>query len=264
MLYNSFQNRIIIRGEIEAIDPIHIGASAKESLNPVDLDAHVLKDAAGNPVIPGSSIKGVVRSRFEAILRTLSVPVCDIFNKSDETCTSQAFITKIQKDKGKTDAEKAQDLYNRSCTVCQLFGGRAIAGKLRFKDCSYIGEKCAYENRDGVGIDRDTGAAKRGAKYNFEIIPKGSRFDFMLIAENLDEAQKPYLNFILDMLEGKGITEGDYIAIGGKTTRGMGRIRLAINRTDDIEEISAKKMLTTVKEKLEKYNIEEQKKMGRC
>ncbi len=264
MLYNSFQNRTIITGVIEAIDPIHIGAASKESLNPVDLDMHVLKDAAGNPVIPGSSLKGVVRSRFEAILRTLgkSVRVCDIFNEYDESCTSKKVINDVRKDKKKSDEEKAECLYEKSCTVCKLFGGRAIAGKLRFKDCNYIGEKFVPERRDGVGIDRDTGAAKDRAKYDFEIIPKGSRFDFTLIAENLDKEQMPYLDFILDMLQGNGITEGDYISIGGKTTRGLGRIRLVITGRDDI---TAEKMRDHIRARLEGYKTAKQdEKTGEC
>jgi len=71
MLYNRFENRTVINGIIEAVDPIHIGASTKESLNPVDMDDHVLKDSNGNPIIPGSTIKGVVRSRFEAVMLSL-------------------------------------------------------------------------------------------------------------------------------------------------------------------------------------------------
>ncbi len=226
MLYHSFENRTIITGVIEAVDPLHIGASSKETLNPIDLDSHVLKDTKGNPVIPGSSVKGVVRSRFEAVMRSIGERVCDVFDELDENCASKGFIKGVNEDKKISDKEKARKLYDKSCTVCKLFGGRAIAGKLRFKDCSYIGERCVYEKRDGVGIDRDTGAARKNAKFDFEIIPKGTCFDFMLIAENLDEQQMKYLDFIVRMLEGNDIAEGDYIAVGGKTTRGLGRIRL--------------------------------------
>ncbi len=225
MLYHSFENRTVITGTLEAIDPIHVGASARESLNPVDLDAHVLKDATGNPVIPGSSIKGAVRSRFEAVMRGLGERVCDIFDERDASCVSKYKQAEIRRMDSWSDLQKAEEFYKSSCTVCKLFGGRAIAGKLRFKDCSFIGDRCVYEKRDGVGIDRDTGAAKQGAKYDFEVIPKGSCFDFTLIAENLDEQQFRYLEFILRMLEGRDLA-GDYLAVGGKTTRGMGRVCL--------------------------------------
>lgn len=242
MLYNRFENRTVISGIIEAVDPIHIGASAKESLNPVDMDDHVLKDSNGNPIIPGSTIKGVVRSRFEAVMLSLGKNVCDIFNDKDEKCADKKTIKEITKSKI-SDEEKATELYNKSCDVCKLFGGRAIAGKLRFKDCSFIGEKCAYEKRDGVGIDRDTGAAARGVKYDFEIVPKGTCFDFTLIAENLDKQQMKYLDFIIKMLEGNSIAEGDYISIGGKTTRGLGRIKLKDIKKTTIDREELKKQM---------------------
>ena len=228
MLYTKFENKTIIKGTLTAIDPIHIGAASKESLNPVEIDSAVLKDSNGNPVIPGSSLKGVVRSRFEEVLRASGMRVCDIHNENDPDCASKRFIRET-KGSNASLLEQAQSYYKKSCEACRLFGGRQFAGKLHFKDCSYIGETpCKFEKRDGVGIDRITGAAKQGVKYDFEIIPKGTKFDFELIAENLDEKQQKYLNLIIDWLCGKGITDTDYLAVGGKTTRGLGRIRLDI------------------------------------
>jgi CRISPR-associated RAMP protein (TIGR02581 family) len=228
MLYTKFENKIKIKGTLTAVDPIHIGAASRESLNPVDVDSAVLKDIMGNPVIPGSSLKGVVRSSFEGILRAAGLRVCDIHNDKDSNCNSKQFIKDTKKQKLPL-LKQAQIFYDQSCEACKLFGGRQFAGKLHFKDCNYIGDKpCIFEKRDGVGIDRETGAAARSVKYDFEIIPKGTKFDFELIAENLDEKQQKYLELILDLLCGNGITDGDYLAVGGKTTRGLGRIRLDI------------------------------------
>jgi len=230
MLYTELKNKAIIKGKLTAIDPIHIGAASKASLDPTEVDSSVLKDAVGNPVIPGSSLKGVVRSRFETVLRTVGARVCDIHNDKDDNCVSKRVIEEIRGRKLPL-IEQAQTYYDASCEVCRLFGGRQFAGKLQFKDCYYIGDTpCIFEKRDGVGIDRKTGSASKGVKYDFEIIPKGTQFDFELIAENLDEKQDKYLALILNMLQGKGISDGDYLAVGGKTTRGMGRICLKIEK----------------------------------
>lgn len=235
MLYSKFENKVIVKGVLTAVDPIHIGAGSKETLDPIQLDANVLKDGFGNPLIPGSSLKGVVRSRFEAIMYSLGRRVCDIFNEDDNRCISKDKADSIKKEKLSRKKE-AQRLYEESCDVCRLFGGKKFAGKLHFKDSYYIGDQpCKYERRDGVAIDRKTGAAKRGAKYDFEIIPKGTKFDFELIAENLDPQQEKYFDFILQMLCGNGITNEDYISVGGKTTRGLGRVKLdniTIEKTD--------------------------------
>ncbi len=219
MLFDKFVNKIIVTGIIIAVDPLHIGSSNTDSLDPTQVDNSVLKDYNGNPLIPGSSLKGVVRSDFEAVLRSIGKKVCDVFDTDDERCATKGAVSEINKDKI-SDEGKAEIIYSKSCEVCRLFGGRGIASHIEFKDCTYIGERCIFEHRDGVGIDRETGAAKRGAKYEFEVIPKGSRFDFYMTAVNIDEGQRKYLNYIIKKLE-----SGD-LCVGGKTTRGLGRIKL--------------------------------------
>ena len=180
MLFDVFDNRTIVTGELVALDPIHIGSSAKESLNPIELDSPVLKDAAGNPVIPGSSIKGVVRSQFERVMRSL-IPdgngSCGVFGK--ENCLTPD-------DKKRLTPE---ELYEKSCQTCKLFGGIAVAGKLRFKDASYVsqnGRTCQYEKR------------------------------------------------IISLLEGTLIPD-DYLAFGGKTTRGLGRMKLENTNIETVD-----------------------------
>lgn len=231
MLFDVFDNRTRVTGELVALDPIHIGSSAKQSLNPVELDLSVLKDAAGNPVIPGSSIKGVVRSGFERVMRAALPDTAEEKNRGacfvfgTENCIAEI----VKNKKGYTPEE----IYRKSCPTCRLFGGLGIAGKLRFKDAAYIsadGRPCMYEKRDGVAINRDTGSVAGNAKFDYEIVPRGSRFRFTLIAENLDAAQQKQFQLVLALLEGT-LIPGDYLAFGGKTTRGLGRMRLE-NRQD--------------------------------
>lgn len=213
MLFDRFENKYILKGTLVALDPIHIGSSAKSNLDPIDVDSAVLKDSRGYPVIPGSSVKGVVRSWFESVLRGAGVEVCDVLDNK-RCCTAK---NESERKNCKNLREKAELTYEDSCEVCRLFGGRELAGKLQFKDSYLIGEP-SFEFRDGVGIDRETGAAKRGAKYDFEIISKDSEFSFYLIAENLDDKQKKYFDFIVE-----GLKSGD-LSVGGKTSRGAWQI----------------------------------------
>jgi len=68
MLMDKFQNRYVVRGIIVAETPIHIGAG-NESMNPVEPDNSVIKDKDGKPYIPGSSLKGALRSWLESFLK---------------------------------------------------------------------------------------------------------------------------------------------------------------------------------------------------
>lgn len=228
MLFDKFVNKTVITGKLIAVDPIHIGSSDNNTLDPTAVDNSVLKDSTGRAVIPGSSLKGVVRSYFESVVRAAygKDAACDVFDNNN-SCSEQKSTISDRK-------EAAEEDYKESCMVCKLFGGKRIAGKLSFKD-SFSLEIPLYEHRDGVGINRETGAAARRRKYDFEIIPKGTEFDFCLIAENLDDEQEKQLNFIIKSLESKELT------IGGKTTRGLGRFYLSeknISRTtaDDLRE----------------------------
>lgn len=232
MLFDTFENKYILKGVLVAVDPIHIGSSAKSSLDPVDVDSSVLKDSRGYPVIPGSSVKGVVRSWFESVLRGAGVNVCDVLDKNNY-CTKK-YEKEIKEEK--RDKEKAELAYMYSCEACRLFGGREIAGKIQFKDCYLIGEP-SFELRDGVGIDRETGAAKTSAKYDFEIISKDSEFSFYLTAENLDEKQQKYFEFIVE-----GLKSGD-LSIGGMTTRGLGRFKVKDIEIEAVTKDDIKKRL---------------------
>lgn len=231
MLFDKFENQTIVKGELTCIDPICIGSSKKDSLNPISVDNSVLKDSTGNPIIPGSSIKGVVRSYFESVIRTIDKEkgACDVMDKT-KYCTFK-YTQKIH-EKGISAAETARRAYEYSCITCRLFGGRELAGKLKFKDCYAIipdgQDRIATEFRDGVGIDRVTGAAKQGAKYDYEIVPKGTKFDFCLIADNLDDEQKKAFDFII-----KYLCSGE-MAVGGKTSRGLGRVQLNVTGKKEI------------------------------
>jgi CRISPR/Cas system CSM-associated protein Csm3 (group 7 of RAMP superfamily) len=79
--------------------------------------------------------------------------------------------------------------------------------------------------RDGVGIDRDTGAARENIKFNYEVLEKGEKgtfFSFRMQIENLglDGPQDlTLLRLALALLQ-----EG--LSVGGKRAAGLGQIKL--------------------------------------
>ncbi|NFL95548.1 CRISPR-associated RAMP protein [Clostridium botulinum] len=225
MLFNKFVNRRIVTGTIKNKVPIFIGKGS-EGFDPTEVASPVLKDYNGNPIIPGSSLKGVLRSTVERILSNEVFKekwhVCDILSK-EKCCLPYNDTDKgINKLKKKfTDEEKlANKIYQECCDACKLFGGHHFGGKLQIKDMNFIGKKPKFGHRDGVGIDRDTGASRQRVKYNFEVVEAGSEFSFYMIADNLEEEQEKLFNLIIKLLE-----DGE-ISVGGKTSRGLGQIVL--------------------------------------
>ena len=88
MLFDRFENRYILKGVLAAVDPIHIGTASESVLDPSAIDSPVLKDSRGFPVIPGSSLKGVVRSWFESVLRGAGLYACDVLDHKN-CCTAK-------------------------------------------------------------------------------------------------------------------------------------------------------------------------------
>ena len=62
---DSFQGRLRLEGVLETRTGLHIGAGS--SGDPLATDAPVVRNAAGFPYIPGSSVKGVIRSAAEGL-----------------------------------------------------------------------------------------------------------------------------------------------------------------------------------------------------
>ena len=230
MTFERFESRTVLTATLKMQTALSIGARA--SLEPTGTDLPVIKDPSGMPFIPGSSLKGVMRSQMERVLNSLNgeityFNVCDPFNKQCVTPKDRDdfadCVEKLTQDANEgglnKDEELTRKIWEKSCTVCRLFGSPWIASRLAFKDSPL---KNAQEMlnvtqiRDGVGIDRDRGAAKDGIKYDFEVVSPDAQFDISILAENVEQWEIGLLLAIMRPWQ-----EG-YLPIGGKSTRGPG------------------------------------------
>lgn len=102
------------------------------------------------------------------------------------------------------------------------WGGQEWASQLYFEDAVLIGDD-RVEHRDGVMIDRRTGAAAEKMLYGREVVPAGSRFAWELRFEVTDgfdrSAADDWLNRIANRL-------ADGVSFGGATAAGLGRVKL--------------------------------------
>ena len=218
-MFDKFQSRLSLKGKVETLTAIRIGAG--RSTSPISSDLPVVRDAANYPYIPGSSFKGVFRSYVESILRSLTdnkSVVCNPTNH-DEQCITREEIKPLQ--------EKRDDqlILDKTCWVCQLFGSLWYASKLQIRDLHvdtdlWFGQ---YQQRDGVAIDRDTETAADGMLYDYEVVPAGVNFDFHAIVDNAEDWQLGMLYLGLSAFKNGDLT------IGGGSSRGLGVIELSLN-----------------------------------
>ena len=180
--------------------------------------------------LPGSSLKGVIRSHCEKICRTLQPKsVCEPFNlkpdeiekqnKYDFIACSQVFREDYWKEK------VSYSHYSASCPACKMFGSLKFKGRCFIDDAYAVGKAPKPHIRDGIGIDRFTGATARGAKYEFEVITEG-KFKTQLRLVNFEMWQLELLIFALrDLCDSN-------IRIGMATSRGLGKIKVDIEKIE--------------------------------
>jgi len=200
----------VIRGEIELLSGTRIGGS-DDVLQIGGTDLTCIKDpVSGRPYIPGSSIKGRLRSSLEKVL-------------------------------GKTSGREPCGCAKLDCPVCRVFGPHKNTthelGPTRIivRDAPLIGE-FALENKTESTIRRDTGAAEHprtvervgpGAKFALEIGVQ--EFDVDSSFKYTDANNKPVTGanallevvcHCLDLVEQTGV--------GAGTGKGYGQVKIEI------------------------------------
>lgn len=221
--FERLERRYRLRAELVTVTGFRVGAGKR--FEAAATDQPVIRDALGRPYLPGSSLKGALRSGLESVLRGLGhdeLRACELF---DDPCVSEL---QDRAKKGETIA--IEEVQGALCPVCGLFGSTFLAGRVFVHDLPIEeGSARPPEVRDGVGINRDLRTAQGQIKYDFEVLSPGTHFRLEMLLENVDEVQ---LALALKALE---LLHQGQILVGGLTSRGLGRLRVdapELARTD--------------------------------
>lgn len=161
--------------------------------------------------IPGSSLKGTIRSYSEKIARTLEVKCCNPFD-DDDSCGKR--LDKLPK---KNDSTA---IYRGSCVACKLYGSTSMAGRAAFADAYPVSDVSSHlTKRTAVAIDRILGSVAVGP-FDFEALVSG---DF--------ETTIRLRNFELWQLGLLGLTLRDFC---------LGRVRVGYGKSRGFGSVSAK------------------------
>jgi CRISPR-associated RAMP protein (TIGR02581 family) len=216
LLFDTLSNRCVIKARLQAEGALHIGSG----MAGVATDAPFVR--MGNaPYIPGSSLRGTLRSTVERLIQAIrpEEKFCLNFNHAVD-CASSPEQAKEREEKEKREQKevKAEDL--RFCAICGFFGSTTVASRFKISDAVQSAAKPKEPvRRDGVGIDRDTETARDQIKYDFEVLDPGCEFDVTLQVENSEDADRAILYvMLLEMKNG--------FDVGGKRSRGLGRMKL--------------------------------------
>lgn len=208
LAHDRLTNIAEISGELVFDTALHVGTGRGS----MTTDAQVIRGPDGAPFIPGSSLKGALRSAVERLAHVVGADPCYLEDDDEHSCRLS--------DEERPNKSLAT-LETKLCAVCKLFGSPDYGGRLAIADARLVGVWVGEPDvRDGVGINRDTLNAQTGIKFDHEAVPADTRFRFHLRAENLSDDDWKLL--ALGVLQ---LVRGD-ITIGGRRARGLGRCRL--------------------------------------
>ncbi len=203
-------------------------------------DMVVVREKLTNmPYIPGSSLKGAIRSLLEKAGRSdgTTYPLLPVVGK-DETDRLKKVMIHI--------CQKKEDY--QQCPICKIFGVSAgeegftpeptrlivrdallddsetELGKSTMTDMPYT------ELKTEVVIDRLTSKA---TPRQLERVPAGSEFKFEMVFNVYEPSDIDYLK---DLFSGMELLEGDYL--GGQGSRGSGQIRFGKFERGDAKEVN--------------------------
>lgn len=113
------------------------------------------------------------------------------------------------------------------CAVCKAFGAPFISSAIYFHDASIDEARWLglTQVRDGVGIDRDSGRAVDRIKYDYEIVPPQTVFNFSMTIETGEAMALGLAALALHELQ-----QGN-VPLGGIRSRGLGRCHLESKAT---------------------------------
>jgi CRISPR/Cas system CSM-associated protein Csm3 (group 7 of RAMP superfamily) len=136
------------------------------------LDHTFVRNGEGLPVLPGSALRGALRSRAEQILRTLggSGAACDL-NRRGHACHEA--VERENQRRREEAHEEALDFAGEvalHCPACRVFGSGRLASAVRLTDFRpLLNATGASLRHEHVAVDRFTGGAAAGAKFNAEV-----------------------------------------------------------------------------------------------
>ena len=217
--------KLVLSGDLHCETGLHIGAG-KGSLEIGGADNPVVKDAFGLPYIPGSSLRGKVRSLLENAMgltspaelvylskrRGQEVRIHQSDRPDDEICLL------FGRSPGRVDRVEGEAVDTRSASPARLtiydapLDPDSITAQMRENLDDEITE-VKSEN----AIDRITSQAN---PRTLERVPAGARFRLRLVVDVLCDEDKA---LAARVLEGLRLLEDD--ALGGGGSRGSGRVR---------------------------------------
>ncbi len=210
-----FKENYIISGKIRCRTGLHIGAG-KETIEIGGIDNMVLRDSVTKlPFIPGSSLKGKMRSLLEL---SDSLASQSIVKNNGEPCKCGTCVPCKIFGVSASESNKERAMKNGPTRLIVRDAYPTQDTQDRWKELREMGDvvrgaELKYENT----INRITSVANPRP---MERVPKDSEFEFEMVFGIFDDEDK---NNMMGVFQAMKLLEDHYI--GGSGTRGYGKVK---------------------------------------
>jgi CRISPR-associated protein Csm3 len=219
--------KLILEGVLHCETGLHVGAG-KGSLEIGGSDNPVVKDSFGRPYVPGSTLRGRIRSLLEQATG-MAVP-------SELVYLSKRKGQEVRIHQSDRPDDEICLLFGRSPGRMERVAGEAIEGahaspaRLAVFDAPLDPESITQQMRENLddeltevksenAIDRITSQAN---PRTLERVPAGARFKVRFVVDILCEEDAPLAGLLV---QGLRLLEDD--TLGGGGSRGSGRVRFS-------------------------------------
>ncbi len=240
--------KVFINSKIKVKTGLSIGGS-KTDVEIGGVDDSVIKNSQGIPFIPGSSLKGKLRSLLEIKDSKYNIKI-KVNGKEQKAFTEYKEFKKeynkiLQDNKGDDNKKVKIEVIaenckcgDEECHICNIFGtgasndSKPTRTRLYVRDCDLDTEhfnknkeelfkniEFEYtETKTENSIDRITSTTKGGLR-QFERVPVGAKFTSEMVYNIFEERDIENFKYILIAMQ---LLEDDYLGRNG--SRGYGRI----------------------------------------
>lgn len=252
---DAFLNRYRITGTLTTVAPLHIGTGDERSMafrsdeekdkvlkktKKIPMISTIITDCNGKPLIPGSTLRGVLRNWLLTVLEGVGTQWAVERDYADEALLKLDQAEQIQK--AKADFSSLElifgtplnagkvEVWDAACRTANLSPNDALLG--------WDSKRLTYVDTS-VAIDPARGTAKDKLLYKADIVPPGVEFDLNLVGQNLSEDE---LGLVLLALE--GFNSAIYpIHVGARGGRGYGRMKFALGAIYRLDQAGLKTWL---------------------
>lgn len=254
---DTFLNRYRITGTLTTVSPLHIGTGEertmvfqneeeeekiKQKVGKIPSISTIITDHRGKPLIPGSTLRGVLRNWMLTILEGIGKE----WAKERSYDEMKHLLEKDQN-------EQIQQVKENFSLLELIFGTSLNSGKVEVWDAicrtndiqpmddkllGWDGSRLTYVDTS-VAIDPARGTAMDKLLYKADIVPPGVEFELNLAGQNLSDEE---LGLLLLALEGFN-SQIFPIQVGARGGRGYGRMEFKMEAIYRLEQDGVKEWI---------------------